>query len=46
MVGDAEIGENEAGGQLGGHLLDGHDIAAEALVEIAVETMLRPRAVS
>ena len=46
MVGDAEIGEDEAGGQLGGRLLDGQDIAAEALVEIAVETMLRPRAVS
>jgi len=46
MVGDAEIGEDEAGGQLGGRLLDGQHIAAEALVEIAVETMLRPRAVS
>jgi hypothetical protein len=28
MVGDAEIGEDEAGGQLGGRLLDGQDIAA------------------
>jgi hypothetical protein len=46
MVGDAEIGEDEAGGQLGGRFLDGQDIAGEALVEIAVETMLRPRAVS
>ncbi len=46
MVGDAETGEDEAGGQLGGRLLDGQHIAAEALVEIAVETMLPPRAVS
>jgi hypothetical protein len=46
MVGDAEFGEDEAGGQLGGRLLDGQHIAAEALMEIAVETMLRPRAVS
>jgi hypothetical protein len=39
MVGDAEIGEDETGGQLGGRLLDRACVAAEAFVEVAVETV-------
>src|SRR5579872_1206391 len=41
MMSDAEIGEDEAGGQLGGDFLDSECIAAKTLVEIAIEARVR-----